>query len=143
MIPDFGEKTAQKYPFSFAPLFHFGVVVFCYWHAQSPMPIFLKAMQENILLKLDSIEKRLIEQNLLQKEIITFAEACLYLDLSSSHLYKLTSSNTIPCYCPQGKKLYFRRQELDLWLTRSRSASVAEVEQKAADYISAKGRRVR
>ncbi|MGC3978263.1 MAG: hypothetical protein QM751_08615 [Paludibacteraceae bacterium] len=52
-------------------------------------------MQEQILLKLDSIEKRLVEQNLLQKEIFTFAEACLYLDLSSSHLYKLTSSNTI------------------------------------------------
>ena len=97
-------------------------------------------MQEQILLKLGSIEKRLIEQNLLQKEIFTFAEACLYLDLSSSHLYKLTSSNTIPCYCPQGKKLYFRRPELDLWLTRTRSASVAEVEQKAADYISTKSR---
>lgn len=95
-------------------------------------------MDEKILLTLESIERKLTEQNLLQKEIITFAEACLYLDLSSSHLYKLTSSNTIPCYCPQGKKLYFRRQELDLWLTRSRSASVAEVEQKAADYISAK-----
>ena len=100
-------------------------------------------MQEQILLKLDSIEKRLVEQNLLQKEILTFAEACLYLDLSSSHLYKLTSSNTIPCYCPQGKKLYFRRPELDLWLTRTRSASVAEVEQKAADYISNKGRRTK
>lgn len=102
-----------------------------------------KTMQENILNKLTSIERRLMEQNLLQKEIFTFAEACLYLDLSSSHLYKLTSRNTIPCYCPQGKKLYFRRSELDLWLTRSRSASIAEVEQKAADYISTKGRRVK
>ena len=83
---------------------------------------------DEIIKKLISIEQRLIEQNLLQKEIITFAEACLYLDLSSSHLYKLTSSNTIPCYCPQGKKLYFRRLELDSWLTRTRSASVAEVE---------------
>jgi len=100
-------------------------------------------MNNSILSKLDSIEKRLTEQNLLQKEIFTFAEACLYLDLSSSHLYKLTSANAIPCYCPQGKKLYFRRSELDLWLTRSRSASVAEVEQKAADYISGKGRRAR
>jgi excisionase family DNA binding protein len=100
-------------------------------------------MDEKILLTLESIERKLTEQNLLQKEIITFAEACLYLDLSSSHLYKLTSSNTIPCYCPQGKKLYFRRLELDTWLTRTRSASVAEVEQRAADYISSKGRRVK
>lgn len=97
-------------------------------------------MQENILQKLDSIEKRLIEQNLLQKEIITFNEACLYLDLSSSHLYKLTSTNSVPCYCPQGKKLYFKRTELDLWLTSHRNTSTSEVEQQAANYIAKKGR---
>lgn len=95
---------------------------------------------DEILLKLDSIERRLTEQNLLQKEIFTFSEACLYLNLSSSHLYKLTSANTIPCYCPQGKKLYFRRAELDAWLTAKRSASTSEIEQQAADYISKKGR---
>lgn len=97
-------------------------------------------MQENILQKLDSIERRLTEQNLLQKEIFTFSEACLYLNLSSSHLYKLTSANTIPCYCPQGKKLYFRRAELDAWLTAKRSASTSEIEQQAADYITQKRR---
>jgi excisionase family DNA binding protein len=99
-------------------------------------------MQENILLKLDAIEQRLIEQNLLQKEIFNFAEACLYLNLSSSHLYKLTSTNVVPCYCPQGKKLYFRRAELDSWLTSHRNASIGEVEQQAANYIT-KSRRAR
>jgi len=98
-------------------------------------------MQENILQRLESIEQRLVEQNLLQKEIFTFAEACLYLDLSSSHLYKLTSGNAIPCYCPQGKKLYFRRAELDVWLTSHRNNTTAEVEQQAADYIVRKGGR--
>lgn len=96
-------------------------------------------MQENILQRLESIEQRLVEQNLLQKEIFTFAEACLYLDLSSSHLYKLTSGNAIPCYCPQGKKLYFRRAELDAWLTCHRNTTANEVEQQAANYIAKKG----
>lgn len=97
---------------------------------------------DEIIKKLISIEQRIIEQNLLQKEIINFAEACLYLDLSSSHLYKLTSANAIPCYCPQGKKLYFRRTELDLWLTSHRNATKEEVEQQAANYIT-KNRRAR
>ncbi len=97
---------------------------------------------DEIIKKLTSIEQRIIEQNLLQKEIINFAEACLYLDLSSSHLYKLTSANAIPCYCPQGKKLYFRRAELDLWLTSHRNATKEEVEQQAANYIT-KNRRAR
>ena len=98
-------------------------------------------MKEQILLKLDSIEKRLVEQNLLQKEIFTFAEACLYLDLSSSHLYKLTSSNTIPCYCPQGKKLYFRRQEIDEWLMRNRQETAEDIETAAANYLIRNKRR--
>lgn len=97
---------------------------------------------DEIIKKLISIEQRIIEQNLLQKEIINFAEACLYLDLSSSHLYKLTSANAIPCYCPQGKKLYFRRAELDLWLTSHRNVTKEEVEQQAANYIT-KNRRAR
>ena len=95
---------------------------------------------DEIIKKLSSIEQRIIEQNLLQKEIINFAEACLYLDLSSSHLYKLTSANAVPCYCPQGKKLYFRRAELDLWLTSRRNATANEIEQQAANYISKRGR---
>ncbi len=97
---------------------------------------------DEIIQKLDAIEQRLIEQNLLQKEIFTFSEACLYLDLSSSHLYKLTSTNAIPCYCPQGKKLYFRRAELDQWLTSNRNKTTDEVEQQASNYI-AKRERVR
>ena len=94
---------------------------------------------DEILKTLNSIEQKLTEQNLLQKEIFTFAEACLYLDLSSSHLYKLTSSNAVPCYCPQGKKLYFRRAELDAWLTCHRNATTDEVEQQAANYIAKRG----
>ena len=95
---------------------------------------------DEIIQKLDAIEQRLIEQNLLQKEIFTFSEACLYLDLSSSHLYKLTSTNAIPCYCPQGKKLYFRRAELDQWLTSNRNKTTDEVEQQASNYIAKKER---
>lgn len=95
-------------------------------------------MYKQILTKLESIEKRLTEQNLLQKEIFNFNEACTYLDLSSSHLYKLTSSNSIPCYCPQGKRLYFRREELDQWLTSSRNSTKEEMEQRVADYINTK-----
>ena len=90
---------------------------------------------DEILKTLTSIEQKLTEQNLLQKEIFTFAEACLYLDLSSSHLYKLTSGNAIPCYCPQGKKLYFNRTEIDQWLMRNRQETTEDIETAAANYL--------
>ena len=82
-------------------------------------------MSEKIIIeKLDNIEKKLEEQNLLEKEVLTMAEACLFLDISSSHLYKLTSSKKIPHYCPMGKKLYFLREELLQWMQTNPMASM-------------------
>ena len=55
-------------------------------------------------------------------------------------MYKLTSSKSIPHYCPQGKRLYFKRADLDNWLLRNRKDSQDEVDQQAADYLIKKGR---
>ncbi len=52
---------------------------------------------------------------LLQKEILTFEEACLYLGRSASSMYKLTSGRLIPYYQPNGKLIYFKRTEVDEW----------------------------
>ena len=77
--------------------------------------------QDNLILdKLTEIANKLDEQNLLQKTVLNFNEACKYLDVSPSHLYKLTSTKNVPHFCPQGKKLYFNRQELDRWLQQNR-----------------------
>lgn len=93
-------------------------------------------MQEQaILQKLASIEKLLSEQNLLKKEVLNFTDACKYIDASPSHMYKLTSTRKIPHFCPQGKKLYFKRTELDVWLQRNRQITNDELEQQAADCI--------
>ena len=79
---------------------------------------------ENLILdKLTEIANKLDEQNLLQKTTLKFNEACKYLDVSHSHLYKLTSTKQVPHFCPQGKKLYFRRDELDTWLQRNRQSA--------------------
>jgi excisionase family DNA binding protein len=88
-----------------------------------------------ILSKLSEIVCKLEEQNILQKIILNLSEAAKYLDISESHLYKLTSSKQIPHFCPQGKKLYFRREELDNWLQRNRQSSTEEIETAAANYM--------
>lgn len=88
-----------------------------------------------ILEKLEKLEQRIGEQNLLLKEVLNFNDACNYLDISASHLYKLTSQKSIPHFCPQGKKLYFNRAELDEWLQRNRQTSTDEIETMAANYL--------
>ena len=93
-------------------------------------------VQENLILdKLTEIANKLDEQNLLQKTVLNFNEAAQYLDVSPSHLYKLTSTKNVPHFCPQGKKLYFKRDELDNWLQRNRQSAANEIEQLATDYI--------
>lgn len=83
---------------------------------------------EMLFQKLDKIVELLESQKLVQKTVLNFNEACLYLDISPSHLYKLTSARQIPHFCPQGKKLYFKREELDQWLQRNRQNTLQEIE---------------
>lgn len=93
-------------------------------------------MQEQVIIdKLSNIEQMLTEQNLLKKDVLNFNETCQYLNVSQSHLYKLTSTRQVPHFCPQGKKLYFKRTELDTWLQRNRKSSADDIEEQATNYL--------
>ncbi len=77
-------------------------------------------MSEKIIIqKIDNIERMLTDMSIQQKDVLNLKEACQFLDVSPSHLYKLTSTKQIPHFCPQGKKLYFERAALKDWLTRN------------------------
>ena len=52
--------------------------------------------EELIYQKLDNIEKLLVEQSLLKKEVLNFNETAIYLEVSHSHLYKLPEG-PVPC----------------------------------------------
>ena len=81
--------------------------------------------------QLDRIEAGLLQQ----KEVLTFDEACIYIGVSNSHLYKLTSNRSIPHYKPQGKMIYFRRSELDEWLLKNRIKTKEEINSEAMIYV--------
>jgi len=93
-----------------------------------------------LMQKLERIENLIEEQGILKKDVLNFSETCKYLGLSKSHLYKLTSSKSIPHFCPQGKRLYFKRTDMGDWLLRNRQDTQDEIEQQAANYIIKKGR---
>ena len=93
---------------------------------------------KTILLKLTAIESLLEESH--QTKPLTLKEAAKFLNLSQSHLYKLTSERKIPHFKPSGKKIYFDKSELIQWLTRKPARTQEETEEKAASYIvSGKG----
>ena len=67
-----------------------------------------------ILNKLTAIESLLEEAN--QTKPLTIQETVKFLNLSQSHLYKLTSERKIPHFKPSGKKIYFDKSEPDMLL---------------------------
>ncbi len=87
---------------------------------------------ESVLKKVEPIESLLERIALLEKtiyttkKVFTFQEACMYIGISESMLYKLTSSKEIPHYKPRGKMIYFAKEELDDWLLRNYEPTVDE-----------------
>jgi len=67
--------------------------------------------------QLDRIESLLIRDG---KQHLTLLEAANYLDISSSHLYKLTSAGLIARSKPGGKRIYFLKSDLNTYLLRNR-----------------------
>ena len=87
--------------------------------------------------RLQRIENLLV----LNKTVLNMHEASLLTGLSMSHLYKLTSTNGVPCYKPSGKGIYFNREELEAWLQRGRKPTAEEIEAAACTHVTLKGRR--
>lgn len=81
----------------------------------------------------DEISRVLI---LAQKEVLTFAEAAAYTGMKKSYLYKLTASKQIPHYKPAGKNCFFKRTELEAWLTANPVATTDELNAEAQAYCS-------
>ena len=87
---------------------------------------------KNVFDKLTAIESLLVAT---QPKPLTLKEAAEFLDFSRSYLYRLTSQGRIPCYKPEGKRVYFDRAELVNWLKRNRIRPQEETEATAASYI--------
>ena len=68
------------------------------------------------------------------KEVLTVDEAAEYTGMEKSYLYKLTASRAIPHYKPYGKKCYFKRQELEEWLTSNPIATNADLNGQVQAY---------
>lgn len=102
---------------------------------------------ELIMRKLDAIESLLRNVSSVPDkqlapvaEVLNLNQASEYISLSKSAIYKKTSERNIPHF-KKGKKLYFKRSELDEWLTENKISTNVEIEMQATNYILKKGNR--
>lgn len=90
--------------------------------------------QDEIRTQLKNIEKLLTSQSLINKSIFNIDEVSTYTGLSKLYLYKLTSKNGIPHYKPNGKNVYFKKDEVDNWLLRNRQSTNEELNNEAINF---------
>lgn len=63
-------------------------------------------------------------------------EACSFLNISKSTIYKMTSSKGIPFYKPNGKNMYFKKSELEVFLLNKKQISNSEIETQVSTYLT-------
>ena len=92
------------------------------------MSVTLEEMNE----KLDRIgELALISA----KTVLDLNEAALFTGFSTAHLYRLTSGRQIPFF-RKNRKLYFKKTDLENWMTETPCTSLKDINSQAATYCS-------
>jgi len=84
---------------------------------------------------IEELKKLILQLNISQREIISLEEACIFLALSKSALYKLTSGKIIPHFVPNGKKIYFKKSELIIWVENGRVTQTVDIGDKVDAYL--------
>lgn len=72
---------------------------------------------------------------LTQKEVLTLDEVVAYTGFKKNYIYKLAHNRLIPYYRPSGKSCFFRRKEVDEWLTSIPVATDDELREKAYEVL--------
>lgn len=87
---------------------------------------------EDIQCQLDRMERNSL---IAAKSVLNIEEAAVFTGLSRSYLYSCVWDRRIPHY-KKGRKLYFKKSELEDWLLEDRIIGMAEVDSLAAAYLT-------
>ena len=75
----------------------------------------------------------------IEDKYLTAKEAAAYIGASINYFYKLTSSHKLPMYNPTGRKLLFKKSELDSWVMSARIPTDEELTTQAQTELLKKG----
>lgn len=94
---------------------------------------------ELILERLDRIEKAILNLNYISDtpditQIMNISEVAIHIKVATTTIYGMTHRNTIPHY-KNGKKLYFKKSEIDEWVFSKRIKTNLDIENEAMEYI--------
>lgn len=83
--------------------------------------------------RLDKIEQLAI---ISAKQVLNIDEVVLLSGLSKGYLYKLTSNQQIPHYKHKSRHIYFKKTEIEEWLTNNKAMMQSDINSKATTYTA-------
>jgi excisionase family DNA binding protein len=95
---------------------------------------------KNISQEFEEVKRLIKLQNCLKKKVLNIEEASQLTGLRIPTLYKYSSEGKIPVYKPEGKRLFFKRTELENWLLRNKQKSNYELENEVRNEMNKKNR---
>ena len=104
----------------------------------------LKQLADNITANMQICIKKVLTAELAEikrytllqaKSVLTLDDVALLTGLSKSHLYRFTHTHQIPFYKPNGKTVFFDRNEIEAWMRQNRVGTQQEAESGAIRYI--------
>ncbi|NOZ35655.1 MAG: helix-turn-helix domain-containing protein [Chlorobi bacterium] len=103
----------------------------------------LPTQVNQLSIKMDNIEKLLLEKNEQQKtepedQLFSVEQTAKFLNLTIPTIYSKTSRKELPVM-KQGKRLYFSKFELIEYVKRGKKLSNYEIEHEASNYLKKKG----
>lgn len=84
------------------------------------------------------LEKIILQQDvnpvMTTKNLMNVKELSSYLTLSVYTIYGLTHKRSIP-FIKKGRRLYFEKKEIDLWLQQDKQKTKEDLYEKADEYL--------
>lgn len=89
-------------------------------------------MNEELKIAIGEIKRSVIA---LMKNVWSVKDLALVLDISESRVRHMAADKVIPTYKQNGT-LYFKREEIEAWQLRNRTASKDEINSQASTYCA-------
>lgn len=91
-------------------------------------------MNEEIKQTLGEIKRNVL---VMMKNVWSVSDLAIVLDISESRVRHMAAERLFPVYKQNGS-LYFKKEEIEAWQTRNRSASKDEINAQAATHFALK-----
>lgn len=92
-----------------------------------------EAVQTALVQRQDVVQQEQVEQQV-KAEVMNADQAAEFLHIAKQTLYSMTSRRKIPFY-KNGKKILFRRGDLEEWLNSGKQEQVSKIQQRGYQFV--------